>query len=84
MKKNNIKMQLEVMNEAIMEFAETQAKKQELSPKEVNSIKQRVMYGEPYNNMEVYRSNKLYKTMADRAEVVLGEIDQMKADDEEE
>lgn len=83
MKKNDIKIQLGAMNEAIAEFVEKQAIKQELSPKEVNAIKQRAMYGESYNNMEVYRSNKLYKTMVDRADVLLGEIKQVKTEDEE-
>ena len=83
MKKSNIKMQLGAMNEAITEFAGKQAKKQDLSPKDINVVKQRVMYGEPYNNMEVIRSNKLYKTMIDRAEVVIKDIEQIKNEEEE-
>ena len=83
MKRNNIKTQLDAMNSAIFEFSENEAKKKNLNTKETNAVKQRVLFAEPYNNMEVYRSNKLYKTMVNRAETVSREINQMKTEDEE-
>ena len=76
-------MQLGAMNDAITEFAGKQAKNRDLSQKDVNAVKQKVMYAEPYNNMEVIRSNKLYKTMIDRTEAVLKDIERIKSEEEE-
>lgn len=83
MKKNNIKIQLSAMNSALLEFAENKSKKEGLSQKETSAIKQRVLNAEPYINMEVYRSNKLYKTMANRSEALAREIDELKPTEEE-
>ena len=82
MKRNNIKMQLKAMNGAILKFTAKQSKDAGLTSKEANGIKQRVLFAEPYNNMEVYRSNKLYKTMVGRAETVVNEISQIKTEEE--
>lgn len=84
MKKNNIKMQLTSMNNAIVELSEKKAKKEGLKQKDVNTIRQNVLYSQPYNNMEVYRTNKIYKTLKNRAEAITNDIEELKSSDEEE
>jgi len=84
MKKTNIKMQLTSMNNAIVEFSEKKAKKEGLKQKDVNTIRQNVLYSQPYNNMEVYRTNKIYKTLKNRAEAITNDIEELKSSDEEE
>lgn len=57
------KMQLKAMNKALEDFTEKAVVGLNLS--DANTIKQSVVYNEPYNNIEVYKSNQLYKTMVD-------------------
>lgn len=57
------KMQLKAMNKALEDFTEKAVVGLSLS--DANTIKQSVVYNEPYNNIEVYKSNQLYKTMVD-------------------
>lgn len=57
------KMQLKAMNKALEDFTEKAVFGLNLS--DANTIKQSVVYNEPYNNIEVYKSNQLYKIMVD-------------------
>ena len=82
MRKNNIKMQLSSMNKAIIKYADQESKSQELKASDANSIRQNVLYSQPYNNMEVYRSNKIYKTLKLRSQSIKNDINNIKNSEE--
>lgn len=66
------KMQLKAMNEALENFTEEVAVG--LNIADANSIKQSVVYNEPYNNIEVYKSNQLYKTMVEESNSIIKNV----------
>ena len=57
------KLQVDAMNNAIERFAANKAEEKGLSAIAKDSLRQRVLYGEAYNKIEVYKSGQLYSTM---------------------
>lgn len=66
------KMQLKAMNKALENFAGEVVIGLDVS--DANSIKQSVVYNEPYNNIEVYKSNQIYKTMVDVSNTIMENV----------
>lgn len=61
--KKSVKPQLKAMNSAILTFTDEEIKKEKLSYSQSNTVKQNVSFNEPYNNIKVLKSGKIYETM---------------------
>ena len=71
----NIKStQLKAMNTALYNFSLKTIEQANLATKDANTIKQTVLYNQPYNNVEVVKSNRLYKTCIDLAENIVENV----------
>ena len=57
------KLQLKAMNVALENYSEQSAKDAGLSKLERGRVLNVVKYQEPYTNIEVYKTNQIYKTM---------------------
>lgn len=72
------KLQLKAMNTALINFAVEETKKNSLSPADTNTIKQNVLYNQPYNNIEVFKSNKIYSTFVDISSNITKSVEDIK------
>ena len=72
------RLQLKAMNSALEKFADAEIKNQKLSMEDTNTVKQKVLYNQPYNNIEVYKSNKIYSTFVDISNDISKEIEALK------
>jgi len=76
------KLQLKAMNKALANFAKNNTKENELSAADTNTIMQNVLYDAPYNNIEVYKSNKLYTTVIDISNKITQSVQDIKPKEE--
>ena len=72
------RLQLKAMNSALAKFTDAETKTQQLSIEDSNTIKQKVLYNQPYNNIEVHKSNKIYSTFVDISNDISKEIESLK------
>lgn len=75
-------LQLRAMNKALSIHAEGMIRSAELLQSDANIIRQNVRYNEPYNNMEVYKTNSIYETLIKTAEKNKTEIKSLKEKEE--
>lgn len=75
------KIQLKAMNDVLLDYAINLAIEQNLKMNDINSIKQSVNFSEPYNNMEVYKSNNLYGTLINSSNKIIDKIIELKNKD---
>lgn len=78
--KKSRNLQLKAMNTALLNHAVTMSEEVGLTPTEINSVKQNVRYGAPYNNMGTYKSNRLYKTMINTSKITKESIIKIRND----
>ena len=72
------RLQLKAMNSALVKFTDEETKNQKLSMEDSNTVRQKVLYNQPYNNIEVFKSNKIYSTFVDISNDISKEIDSFK------
>ena len=74
------KIQLKAMNAALINHATTESKRVGLSSKDIVTVKQNAYYNQPYNNIEVLKSNKIYSTTIDLSKNISKSIDDIQKD----
>lgn len=75
---NTKKTQLAAMNASLYDFSLRAIKKAGLNTKDSNTIKQTVLYNQPYNNIEAIQSGRIYESTISLAENIVENIKDIK------
>lgn len=74
MKKGNAKLPLKAMSIAMNNFTEKRCREQGLSNSQTNKILTSVKYEEPYMNLEVFKTGKIYESSRKMGNKVINHI----------
>lgn len=75
--KKSRKLQIKAMNVALSNYAEAKSIKAGLKMGGRNKVQNNLKYQEPYTDMEVYKSNMIYKTMNTAGVNINSDIDKI-------